>query len=65
MSNDYSNKIQVFVSSKKEYKDLLNLLSDLEVAGIKTKRVHYLVYKLRSIKRIFVNCWNKNQNNSK
>ena len=48
-NNDYSNKVQILLRSKKEYKDLVNLLIELESSGIKTQTVHYTVFGFKSI----------------
>jgi len=48
-NNDYSNKIQILLRSKKEYKDFLNLLIELEASGVKTQTVHHAVFGFKNI----------------
>ena len=48
-NNDDSNKVQILLRSKNEYKDLLNLLTELETSGIKTQTVHYKVFGFKNI----------------
>ena len=47
-NNDYSNKVQILLRSKKEYKDLLYLLTELEASGIKTQTVRYKVFGFKN-----------------
>jgi len=48
-NNDFSNKVQILLRSKKEYKDFQNLLIELEASGIKTQKVHYAVFGFKDI----------------
>ena len=48
-NNDYSNKIQILLASKKQYKAFLNKLSEFEAAGIKTQQVHYARFGFRNV----------------
>ena len=46
---DIATKVQIMLNSKKEYKELLNKLTELEASGIKIEKEHYSVFEFKNI----------------
>ena len=46
---DIATKVQIMLNSKKEYKELLDKLSELEESGIKVEKMRYSVFEFRNI----------------
>ena len=46
---DTATKVQIMLNSKKQYKELLNKLAELETSGIKIEKTHYSVFEFKNI----------------
>ena len=49
LKNDTTTKIQIMLNSKKEYKDLLSKLAEIEASGIKVQKERYLFFAVKNI----------------
>ena len=46
---DSATKVQIMLNSKKEYKELLDKLTELEESGVKVQKTRYSVFEFRNI----------------
>ena len=44
-----ATKVQIMLNSKKEYKELLDKLTELEASGVKVQKTRYSVFEFRNI----------------